>query len=182
MTDLPVQNILLETVSVLERMSIPYAIMGGFAARVWGVPRPTFDADIAVVVDEDSLQQLFDELEVAGFDVPPEHRTGFLDMLAGFQKASVCRFWDQHVWHTDLFIVKGGLLESAIQRARRVRIGNREVLVMSPEDIVLLKLIAKRRKDLADVEEIFTMCDLDFAYLRQWAHTLGVNEQLEEFL
>lgn len=182
MTELPVQRMLLETVSVIERLGIPYAVMGGFAARAWGLPRPTFDADIAIAVDAEGLQGLFDALEQVGFEVPPEHRTGFLDVVAGFQKAKVNRFLDRHVWNTDLFVVNGEFLESAVARARRTTIGPSRVRVMAPEDIILLKLIASRRKDLADVEEIVALCrDLDVSYLRGWAARLGVRDRLKEF-
>ena len=54
---------------------------------------------------------------------------------------------------------------------------------MAPEDIILLKLIAYRRKDQADVEEIFAVCkDLDFSYLREWAAKLSLEDRLAEFL
>ncbi|MBL9000831.1 MAG: hypothetical protein JNK25_06810 [Phycisphaerae bacterium] len=53
---------------------------------------------------------------------------------------------------------------------------------MSPEDIILLKLIASRRKDLADIEDITAACaDLDVEYLRSWAVDLGISERLKEF-
>lgn len=182
MTELPVQQILLDTVSVIERLGIPYAIMGGFAARAWGLPRPTFDADIAVAVDADSLQQLFDALEREGFDVPSEHKSGFLDVVAGFKKAKVNRFIDRHVWHTDLFVVRGAFLGSALARARLATVEQRPVRVMAPEDIILLKLIAHRRKDLADVEEILAVCkDLDVSYLHEWATKLDLTDGLAEF-
>jgi hypothetical protein len=54
---------------------------------------------------------------------------------------------------------------------------------MSPEDVVLLKLLAYRRKDQLDVEEILKISvDLDLDHLRQWAARLGVSERLEAFL
>ena len=34
-----------EIVGLLERLGIPYALMGGFAVRLYAVPRPTFDVD-----------------------------------------------------------------------------------------------------------------------------------------
>jgi len=181
-TELPIQRILLDAVAVIERLRIPYAVMGGFAARVWGLPRPTFDADIAVAVDADGLQQLFVALEEEGFDIPQEHKTGFLDVIAGFQKAKVNRFLDRHVWHTDLFVVAGEFLSSALARARRATIAGTALRVMAPEDIILLKLIAYRRKDQADVEEILAVStDLDVAYLQGWAARLGIGDRLAEF-
>ncbi|HWL92101.1 MAG TPA: hypothetical protein VNT79_01080 [Phycisphaerae bacterium] len=182
MTELPIQQILLDAVSVLERLRIPYAIMGGFAARAWGLPRPTYDADIAIAAGTEELQKLFDGLEQEGFDIPPEHRTGFLDVLAGFKKAKVNRFVDRNVWHTDFFLAQGEFLNSALARARETKIGLKTVRVMAPEDIILLKLIASRRKDLADIEEIMGVCrDLDVPYLRNWAKSLGVADRLAEF-
>ena len=182
MTDLPIERILLEGVAQIERLGIDYAVMGGFAARAWGLPRPTFDADIAVAVEGEALQGLFTALEAAGFDTPPEHRTGFLDNVGGFSKARVTRLVGGHVWSTDLFLVQGALLKSALARARRAMIGQRQVRVMAPEDIILLKLIAHRRKDLADVEEIVAVCvGLDVGYLREWAAKLGILDRLAEF-
>lgn len=183
MTELPIQQILLETVSVIEELGIPYAVMDGFAARAWGLPRPTFDADIAVRVDADGLQRLFDALEAKGFDITREHRSGFLDVLAGFEKAQVNRFLDSHVWHTDLFVARGAFLSSALNRTFKLVIGGRSLAVMSPEDIILLKLIANRRKDLADVEEIIGVCkDIDQRYLREWAEKMNVSDRLNSFL
>jgi len=42
-TDLPIERVLLESIDQIERLGIDYAVMGGFAARAWGLPRPTFD-------------------------------------------------------------------------------------------------------------------------------------------
>lgn len=183
MTELPIQQILLNSIVEIERLGIPYAVMGGFAARAWGLPRPTYDADIAIAVDSDGLQRLLNALDAAGFDVPAEHRSGFLDTVGSFQKAKVNHFACGHVWSTDLFLANGAFLESALARARAAPIGTARVQVMSPEDIILLKLIAHRRKDLADVEEIVVLCpDLDASYLRRWAATLGIADRLAEFL
>jgi len=57
---------------------------------------------MAVSVDADGLQQLFNALALEGFDIRAEHRTGFLDVIGGFQKAKVNRIYDRHVWQTDL--------------------------------------------------------------------------------
>ncbi len=182
MTELPIERVLLESVAQIERLGIPYAVMGGIAARAWGLPRPTFDADIAVAVDAEGLGRLLGAFEDAGFGVPQEHKSGFLDTIGGFQKAKVNRFVDGHVWSTDLFVVEGAFLGSALARALHASIGKQRVRVMAPEDIILLKLIAHRRKDLADVEEIVSVCaGLDVGYLREWAAKLDLRERLAEF-
>lgn len=183
MTDLPAQRVLLECVAVIDQQGISYAVMGGFAVRAWGIPRPTFDADVAVVVNGEQWAALLSSLEAEGFDVPSEHSTGFLDKLGPFQKAKVSRFYEGFVWSTDLFIAGDSFLESAVSRARRAVIGGVTVRVMAPEDIVLLKLIAGRRKDLADIDEILMIStNIDRDYLDLWAARLGVADRLADIL
>jgi hypothetical protein len=182
-TELPAQRMLLDAIASLDRLNIQYMIMGGFAVRTWAIPRPTYDADLAVSVDEAGMAALLDELGRAGFDVPIEHRKGFRDVVSGMQKVKVTRFDSGSIWDVDLFVVQPGLLESAMRRRRSVQIDGRPVWVMAPEDILLLKLIAYRRKDQLDVEEIVKITvDLDRAYLREWAERLGVIGRLAEFL
>ena len=86
MTELPLQRLLLETIAVIDRLNIPYMLMGGFAVRTWAVPRPPYDADLAVKADEATLGNLLGALKQAGFDVPQEHEKGFRDVIAGMQK------------------------------------------------------------------------------------------------
>lgn len=53
----------------------------------------------------------------------------------------------------------------------------------SPEDAILLKLVAFRRKDQVDVEEILKLVqELDRVYLREWAGRLAIADRLETFL
>ena len=44
---------LFDFVRLLESLKLPYAIMGGFAVRVYGIPRSTQDIDITVLTDDD---------------------------------------------------------------------------------------------------------------------------------
>ena len=84
--------------------------------------------------------------------------------------------------------VQGFLLDAiavidGLRRRRTSHIEGREVFVMAPEDVILLKLIAYRRKDQLDVEEILKVTtDLDHAYLGDWASRLDVSRRLAEFL
>jgi nitrous oxidase accessory protein NosD len=92
MSELPAQRFLLEVIAILDRLQIPYMILGGFAVRTWGIPRPTYDADVAVVADDARLASLFKNLEEAGFGVPDEHRRGWVDTVGGMGKVKVTRF------------------------------------------------------------------------------------------
>jgi len=182
-SELPVQRHLLRVIAVLDRLGIPYMIVGGFAVRTWGIPRPTYDADLAVAVDDDALRNLLRVLQEDGFHLPEEHRKGWVDSVGGMGKVKVARFEGTALWDVDLFLVRGSFLESALARRRAVRFCGREAWFVAPEDLVLMKLLAHRRKDQLDVEEIMKVTAvLDLEYLRAWAGRLGVTERLESFL
>jgi len=52
---------------------------------------------------------------------------------------------------------------------------------MTPEDLILHKLIAARDRDKADIADLlFVARPLNLEYLRKWAGTLGVSQLLEE--
>ncbi|MBI4602377.1 MAG: hypothetical protein HY721_10505 [Planctomycetes bacterium] len=183
MSELPVQRFLLEVIAVLDDLRIPYMILGGFAVRTWGVPRPTYDADIAVAVDDVRLASLLETLEKAGFGVSDEYRKGWVDTVAGMGKVKVTRFEGTTVWDVDVFLARGAFLETALARRRAARFAGRDAWFLAPEDLILLKLVANRRKDQLDVEEILKITrELDLKHLRTWATRLGVAERLEEFL
>ena len=57
------------------------------------------------------------------------------------------------------------------------------VWLISPEDLILLKLLAGRHRDRGDIADIvFTQGQLDADYMRQWADRLGVRDALENVL
>jgi len=48
--------------SKLDECSIPYMVTGSFASNMHGVPRATYDADVVIDVDRQSLEKLFQDL------------------------------------------------------------------------------------------------------------------------
>jgi hypothetical protein len=65
-------------VSVLERLNVPYMVVGGFAAVTYGEFR--FTADVDIVVD---MQYRHVDSFVAAFPIPPYYvsREGIMDSL-----------------------------------------------------------------------------------------------------
>ena len=54
---------------------------------------------------------------------------------------------------------------------------------MTPEDLILLKLIADRPRDHIDVADIlFIQGELDESYMRHWAAELEISDRLAKAL
>jgi hypothetical protein len=183
MTELPIQGILLQVLSHLESAAVPYMIMGGFAVRAIGIPRPTYDADLTIEAADPALIQLFETLAKEGFIVPEEFSKGFRDSLLGMNKVKVQKFEELHVWDVDLFLVTTPYQRAAFARRQKVRFLGADRWMITPEDLILHKLLANRRKDLLDVEEILKIHEvLDRTFLREWAARLKIEERLETML
>ena len=85
-------------------------------------------------------------------------------------------------------IVLGALpLEDEIVRgARNVEIAGVRLPLAAPESIVVMKAIARRARDIADIEgilEVHDQLDLDWirARLTEFDHALGETDLLDEF-
>ncbi len=81
MTELPIQAILLQILDTFDSIRLPYRIMGGFAVRAIGIPRPACDVDLTIEASDEVLGRLFDAFEKDGFIIPGEFRKGFKDSL-----------------------------------------------------------------------------------------------------
>ncbi len=52
-------------------------------------------------------------------------------------------------------------------------------MVATPEDLIVLKLIANRSRDRLDVEELARHRRIDWPYVEEWATTWGVADRLQ---
>lgn len=82
-----------------------------------------------------------------------------------------------------VFIAENDLQKSLLARSTTMPTEVGPVSIVTAEDLILLKLIANRPRDLVDVADLlFIQGPLDEAYLRQWGKRLGVLATLEEKL
>jgi hypothetical protein len=177
----PLRGLFDELRDALDQLDVPYAIMGGIAASVWGIPRFTHDIDIVVDRKASETGPLLQALAGRGYVVPEEFLRGWTDRLAGTRKLAVRRLVGGHVWDVDVFLAESDLLRSALARRRIVDLDGRPTPIITPEDVVVLKLVAWRPKDQGDLDDLLLVVgSLDEEYLREWAGRLGVGDRLEE--
>jgi hypothetical protein len=170
-------------VQAIESLSLPYALMGGFAVRVYGIPRSTQDVDITILCDEENLLSLIRAIEERGYIVDDIYKRGWKDSVAGMPLVKCRRYVGGRAIDVDVFLCESAFQFSLLNRRRREIAEDWTFWLVSPEDLLLLKLIAARPRDYLDAKDVlFTQGQLDEDYMRHWAKELGVLDKLEELL
>jgi len=181
MTDLTV--VIHQLVAVFDRLALPYAIMGGIAVRAHGIPRPTYDVDFTLAVPRDRLVGLFEVLENLGYTVPNQYVRGWVDEVGGMPLVKIRLYVEGRGIDADMFIAETDFQQEVLARRIPAQVEGRRLDLVTPEDLILFKLIASRPRDLSDVHDVlFTQGQLDEAYMRRWAEPLGVAAKLEDVL
>ncbi len=168
---------------IFERLELPYAVIGGIAVRAYGIPRPTFDVDFTLAASREKLPEVYAAVEDKGYTIPESYQTGWVDSVAGMPLVKF-RFYiqDQGV-DADIFLAETAYQRELLNRRRLIETPDGNCWLASPEDLILLKLLASRPRDLVDVQDVlFTQGQLDEAYMQTWATRLGVEETLRDAL
>ena len=156
--------------AVFERAGLAYALIGGHAVNVWLEPRFTADVDVTVMADPAALARARAGLEAAGYQVATEHGA---DLPSGPDFVRFTRGRDDPP--IELQVAKTRLQEELIARARRHQGG---VATATPEDLILLELIAHRPKDLADLAGLLALAEIDWPYVEERAREWDVFDRL----
>jgi hypothetical protein len=147
-----------ELVAALEDAGLPYMIVGGQANAVWGQPRATLDIDVTVWAEGRSD---------AVATVASRFRPLVGDPAAFVRDTRVLPLESRDGVRIDVIFGMLPFEQEAIARARSVRIGRRDVRVCSAEDLVLMKIVSERPRDLDDARGVVVrrLLDLDLDYL-----------------
>jgi len=170
-------------VALLEDMSVQYVIVGGLAIRAYSIPRATEDLDFTLAMGREHLPGLYEALEKQDYAVPEPYRSGWVDQVKGLNLVKLKRYVGGRGIDVDLFLADSSFQKEILRRRRMADVEGRNLWIASPEDMVLLKVLAGRPRDLLDVNDVlFMQAPLDLEYLRHWASELGVEEALEKAL
>jgi len=161
------EDVYKKVVTFLNRGNYRYLIIGGVAAGTLGEPRITADVDVDIVIDYAGLPDFLDKAAEAGFAVSKEKCLACARRMGVFQIG----LGDFHV---DFIIASTGLETTAFERAKPIKLYGIKAFFPTPEDLILLKIIPGRDKDLLDAKSIALRHKgkLDTRYLRSWAEKL----------
>ena len=175
MTDPKVEANLWSAVTLLEELSIPYALVGALTLGVYGQGRATRDADLLIDGLPETLTTLRSHVGRLGFSVDE----AWLQSNPGISDTHLRLM--RHGIPVDLMLPRDEHDRSACKRRIERRFGKRSLWVVAPEDFILQKIKAGRPRDFDDVIPFFTEHreQLDHEYLNEWARRLGVREELD---
>ncbi len=179
---------------VFERLQLRFAVGGALANNYWGILRATEDVDCLISLPAIKYQLFADELNEIGFKLREKDGLGSPVTVPRLREQLSRRKLIECVYvlavppvGVELFVPAVALQEEILRRAVPMRIRNREIRITTAEDLILLKLVFHRVKDLQDVRGILYVQRgrLDLDYLRHWsARTLesGVQMELEQLI
>lgn len=170
---------LLSICDFLQKKHITYMLTGGIAVSLWTKPRATANIDIAVLLEEKDLPQFIKLVKEEGFIILEEKPMKF-------KRATLFRMLikteDGTFIPVNLVLSDTDYRRKAIQRKRKIEVRGKGIWIISPEDLILAKLLSGREQDILDAKLIVKMQkkSLDISYLRDYAKRLNLTKSIEK--
>ena len=148
----------------LRAQKVSGLIIGGIAASILGRPRLTRDVDVLILLEEKRWQTFLSAGRRFGF-VPR------LDDAVGFARRSRVFLVRHKPSDVDVDISLAGLPfeEESIAEVRWTKVGTLSLPLPTPENLIIMKAIAHRPQDMADVKALLDAHPkLNLRKVRQW--------------
>lgn len=155
-------------------LGLRWYLFGAQAAIIHGAARVTADLDITVDLGEWSTKDLADSVKTCGFILRVEEDDD--EFISQTRVLPVVH--EASSLPVDLVIAGPGLEEVFFERVTNVELQGGSFPVASAEDLVVMKILAGRTRDLEDAEAMISAQEsvLDFEHIE------GLLRMLEEAL
>ncbi len=178
-------DILRHVVDVLERLGVPYFVVGSYASIAYGEARLTQDVDIVAAFDTRHVDALLGEFP------SPEYYLSEAALREAIQTSTQFNVIHPASGQKIDFILPRGDRWAAVRMARRrpVRLlPDRDVMTAAPEDVILGKLwyysLGGGDRHLRDIAGMLRISgkDIDRAEVERWARELGFLDAWQHVL
>ena len=129
---------------------IAHAFGGALALAYYAEPRATIDVDVNVFAPSERHPEVSAALVPLGVDPRTDERA--------LAREGQCRIW----WGRtplDLFYAYDPIHDAMARQARRVPFAGGEIPILSPEHLLVCKVVFDRAKDWIDIEQMLTVVD-----------------------
>ncbi len=163
MSNLLLDEKIVAIAAALDAVAIEHAFGGAIALAYYGTPRGTTNIDLNVFVTTDYVYALAKVFEKLGAEKLDRNALSTLD-----QRGQLRIQWG----HTpiDVFFTYDDFHDSCAKRVRQVPFAGTDISILSPEDLIVFKVVYGRPKDFRDLREVL-LCmgeQLDANYMGAW--------------
>jgi hypothetical protein len=165
----------------LDAANMPSMVIGGVAASVLGRPRLTHDVDALAILPEGEWANAVSTAARHGILPRIENPLDF----ARRSRVLLMRHVESGI---DIDVTFGGLSfeQAAIDNSKIHDIGGLRVRLPRVEDLLIMKAVARRPKDLQDIEGLLAAHpEVDVATVRHWvsefATAMSTSDMLDDF-
>ncbi|MBT9171291.1 MAG: hypothetical protein DDT18_01664 [Actinobacteria bacterium] len=169
-------------INLFNKYNIPYMLTGGLAVTVWGRARSTLDIDIVLDIKKSDIEKLTSAFKKENFYIDEEAVKMALDKKISFNAIDF-----ETNTTIDCYLVGNNEYEEGRFQRKIIRnIVGVKVNVISPEDLILIKLLwykdSGSTRHLEDAESIFKITKIDLKYIQEWSIKQSTSEIFKEIL
>jgi len=139
--------------SFLNKNDVKYLLLGGWAVGIYGYPRATANMDILIAIDDNNLDKL--QKSLYEFGAPSVNKELFKE------KGNVFRMGRSPIRIEILNDVSGINISEGYERRNVIIVDDVPISLISKEDLIRNKKASGRAKDLADVENLEGIPDIE---------------------
>lgn len=155
--------------NLISKFNDQGVIIGGIATSLLGTPRYTVDLDAVILLGLEGIPHLLTEAAIQGIEprIPDP---------VDFARKNRVLLLRHMASGTDIDISMGILPFEVemVQRSKIKEISSVKLRLPTPEDLIIMKAVAHRPKDLADVQAIASSNpNLDKERIRLWVEQFG---------
>ena len=159
-------------IDFLEESRSAYVIIGGLAVSLIGEPRITQDIDLILYISEGDIRQFLKKVDEKGFNLNIQKE------LNRIKRTGTFRF-SMGLFHADVILASSTFEDSIFKRKKKIMLVGKKAYFPSPEDLILLKVVVGREKDIFDAKSIVIRhkSKLDRKYMEKWAQKISDEAQ-----
>ncbi len=165
----------------MAEQDLPWYLFGAQAAILWGSPRLSADVDVTATIEPKAIDLFVERMRKHGFHL-------LFDDSDFLTRTRVLPFVHRRTrMPLDVVLAGPGLEEEFLRRAIPVDIRDAQIPVISPEDLIITKVLAGRAKDTEDIRGVIQerKASLDVerirTVLRLLEQALGQSDLLPAF-
>lgn len=139
---------------VFNEAQVKFCLIGGLAVGILARPRATEDIDLLVLIDE-SKKETIAKLIRNNFEVVQDHN------LMRFKQTTIWRIVIKDAFTKnnglviiDLVFADNEIYEKAVQDIITIQIDEVDIPVVKPENLIRIKRLSNRPRDLIDIREL----------------------------